>query len=632
MESLSVYISSLMVQTAGLRDVDLSTSRAAPSHRAADFFQRILAIGSLLALALVSTSSRAVEPSTDHDVVIVGAGASGLYAAYTLDNLGYDVLILEATDRHGGRVYSDTLGDVGIEHGAEELYGMTNNFVFSDIKSEYGNFAQVGIFQGGDTQDTLIVMDADGMGGGSTCYRYAETGNCDLDVDIIDYWDFYNDIGNHSNDSTDGLVSDYLDTSWGVPSTSRGYHLYDAGIPGGEYGTTVERLGLRSLSREWNIWSLSGALYGLAPTGYLDALNTLYFDQVTPNVTYNSPVTVVDTSGVKPVAIDANGVYHYADAIIVTVSVGVLKAEIIDFIPNLPPDKLDAITTIGMGNGLKISLRFTSQFWDSTMMNVLTDGPAGNCWSPNVYQTSAMDHVLTCFMMGKNAEVMEALADDTARINQTLADLDVAFGGAASAGIIEGVVQNWTAEPYVLGSYSYPAPGTRPISGSTKRQILAQPVGSTLYFAGEATHNTAPSTVPGALQSGERAGDEVDTQLGGPPAPGTPTADFSVVSVVFVTPGQPALEVSFGDLSTQGPTGWSWNFGDTGTSSDQHPVHQYTTPGDYDVALTATNASGSHTRVFPKLISVPEPAGLSMLGAGVIALTLLQAHRRSRRD
>jgi cation diffusion facilitator CzcD-associated flavoprotein CzcO len=58
---------------------------------------------SILALARLVSSSEAVEPSTDHDIVIVGAGAAGLYAAYTLDNLGYNVLILEATDRHGGR-------------------------------------------------------------------------------------------------------------------------------------------------------------------------------------------------------------------------------------------------------------------------------------------------------------------------------------------------------------------------------------------------------------------------------------------------------------------------------------------------------------------------------------------------
>ena len=65
-------------------------------------------------------------------------------------------------------------------------------------------------------------------------------------------------------------------------------------------------------------------------------------------IVYNSPVTLVDTSGIKPVAIDANGVYHYADAILVTVSVGVLQAEIIDFVPDLPAAKVTAYNTLGM--------------------------------------------------------------------------------------------------------------------------------------------------------------------------------------------------------------------------------------------------------------------------------------------
>lgn len=591
----------------------------------ADSLRRLLAIAVLPALALLPAPppAAAVEPSTDHDVVIVGAGAAGLYAAYTLDGLGYRVLVLEATDRHGGRIYSDTLGDVGIEHGAEELYGSTNNFVFDDIRNLYGTGAQIRIFRENPQQDTLIVMDADGMGGGSTCW--AETGNCDSDPDIVDYWDFYYDTGNHDDDPTDQLVSDYLDSIWGVPSTSRGYHLYEAGSPGGEYGTTVERLGLRSLSREWNGFSLSGALYGLEPTGYLDALNALYFDQVVPLISYNSPVTVVDTSGIKPVAIDENGVYHYADAIIVTVSLGVLKAGIIDFIPDLPASKLDAIDTIGMGKGMKISLRFSSQIWESKMMGLITDGPTGYCWTPNQYQPDASDHVLTCFLMGRNAEAMGALADDNQRIDRALTDLDAALGGAASTAFVEGVVQDWTTEPYVLGSYSYPAPGTRPVSGSTKREILAQPVGTTLYFAGEATHDTAPSTVPGALQSGERAGGEVHGQLGGPPAAGTPTADFSV----SVASGPAPLDVSFTDLSTELPTGWSWDFGDTGTSADQHPSHQYATPGVYTVSLTATNPIGSHTRVQPNLITVPEPSVVLGLVSGVIALVALEVRRRS---
>jgi monoamine oxidase len=101
----------------------------------------------------------AVEPSTDHDVVIVGAGAAGLYAAYELDNLGFDVLVLEATNRHGGRVFSSTLGTVRIEPGAEELYGPMNNFIYDDIVDLLGGDAQTPIFTGESTQDQLISLE-----------------------------------------------------------------------------------------------------------------------------------------------------------------------------------------------------------------------------------------------------------------------------------------------------------------------------------------------------------------------------------------------------------------------------------------------------------------------------------------
>jgi monoamine oxidase len=575
---------------------------------------------SLLLTLLLPGTAASVEPSTDHDVVIVGAGAAGLYAAYTLDNLGYDVLVVEASDRHGGRVYSSSLGDMHIELGAEELYAAQNNFVFDDIKAQYGNNAQREIYAGGGTQDHLHSMD-----GGSTCWVY--TGNCDLDPDISDYWDFYYDVSSHENDSTDELISDVMDTDWGVTSSSRGYHLYEGGYPGGDFGTTVTRMGMRSLARQEALWPLAGTLYGLDPTGYLDALNTLYFNQVVGKVTLNSPVTVIDTSGPKPVAIDANGVYHYANAILVTVSVGVLQAEMIDFVPDLPASKVTAYNTLGMGKGMKLALRFSSTFWNgSKMFSLLTEGPTGLCWAPGKYQTGTTNDVLMCFSMGLNAEFMSGLADDTARLNQALADLDAMFSGQATTNFVEGVVQDWTNEPYVRGSYSYPAPGTYPNGGPSMREELAEPVGSDLFFAGEATHNTTPSTVPGALQSGERAAGEIDTGLGGPPAVNAPTADFQA------TPdsGGAGVQVTFTDTSSNTPTSWSWDFGDTGSSTNQNPVHQYASAGTYTVSLTATNANGSHTRVMPNLIAIPEPAQSIQLAAGILGLVVLNYRHRLR--
>lgn len=64
---------------------------------------------------------------------------------------------------------------------------------------------------------------------------------------------------------------------------------------------------------------------------------------------------------------------------------------------------------IGFGDGMKISLRFSNQFWNSNMTRLLMDGPLASCWSSNEYQTGNSDHVLTCFLMGKNSETMEAL-------------------------------------------------------------------------------------------------------------------------------------------------------------------------------------------------------------------------------
>ena len=307
-----------------------------------------------------------------------------------------------------------------------------------------------------------------------------------------------------------------------------------------------------------------------------------------------------------------------------TVSVGVLNSGIIDFIPDLPMSKMVAIGTIGMGKGMKMSLRFSSQIWQNKLMEVVLDGPTGLCWTPNQYQPSASDHVLTCFYMGVNAEFMGSLADDNARISQALTDLDAAFSGAATPAFVEGVVTDWTSNPYVRGSYSFPSPGTRPLSGLTQRQVLAQPVGSALYFAGEATHNTAAATVPGAMQSGERAGGEVDGTLGGAPAAGTPTADFSA----SVTSGSAPLEVTFSDLSSEIPTSWSWDFGDAGVSTDENPVHEYATPGDYTVSLTATNANGSHTRVLPLLVTVPEPSMAASLMSGLMGLFVIRARRK----
>jgi len=172
---------------------------------------------------------------------------------------------------------------------------------------------------------------------------------------------------------------------------------------------------------------------------------------------------------------------------------------------------------------------------------LVTEGLAGACWAPGNYKAGSTDHILLCYPMGDNAAALNNVAagagggaaGDAAIINAVLADLDATFPQApneASSGYIEGVVQNWGAHPYTLGTYSYPQVGTYITATNSKRRDLQDPVANNrIFFAGEGSHNTHPATVVGALHEGERAANEVDGVNGipnnPPPLPGDSCTD-----------------------------------------------------------------------------------------------------------
>ncbi|PLX06907.1 MAG: hypothetical protein C0594_06585 [Marinilabiliales bacterium] len=85
-------------------------------------------------------------------------------------------------------------------------------------------------------------------------------------------------------------------------------------------------------------------------------------------------------------------------------------------------------------------------------------------------------------------------------------------------------------------------------------------------------------------------------------------------------------QVNFTDLSTDGPTEWLWNFGDSETSTEQNPIHFYTQSGTYTVSLTVSNANGSDVETHTDLIVVdlpvaPTAADVSRCGEGTVELS-----------
>jgi PKD repeat protein len=93
-----------------------------------------------------------------------------------------------------------------------------------------------------------------------------------------------------------------------------------------------------------------------------------------------------------------------------------------------------------------------------------------------------------------------------------------------------------------------------------------------------------------------------------PPVPG---ADF-VGSPTTISEG---AGVNFTDLSTGGPSGWTWDFGDGGTATEQNPTHTYSTAGNYAVRLTAINISGTTSKTRNNYITVTATATSSPTGS-----------------
>ena len=93
--------------------------------------------------------------------------------------------------------------------------------------------------------------------------------------------------------------------------------------------------------------------------------------------------------------------------------------------------------------------------------------------------------------------------------------------------------------------------------------------------------------------------------------------DFAVIVTANPNPPTAAFSASptntcngfvqFTDASLNAPTSWAWTFGDTGTSDQPSPLHQYLTPGVYTVSLTVTNANGSDVQSITNYITFTEP-------------------------
>lgn len=411
-------------------------------------------------------------------VIIVGAGAAGMFAAHLLATKGVEVVVLEAANTHGGRIRPlENFAKFPLELGAEEIHG--ENSMYYEMVKQNG----AGIIE--EESENYYFIDNELLD------REAAEENKDF-IEAIDFIDSIQDYSGEDISLADYLKNEEIDESV--------YHIINAEVAN-EHGTSAERIGMAGLALEAQIWAAGEENFMLADRSHLsiieehckDILGKINYNQVVKSIDYSESLVSVSTQ-------DGNN--YTGNAVIITVPITILKAGAINFYPALPKDKQNAIQKIGMDAGIKVILKFKAPFWQPNTGSIF--GKLVPEYWVSSEGRSGDEYLLTAFVNGKNAEYLSQQGEEA--ISLITNELDSIFGEkVASANIEKSYIMDWFKEPFIKGAYSYDTVGI-----GESRKILATSLDGMVFFAGEATcTNGHHASIHGAMESAKIAVDEL---------------------------------------------------------------------------------------------------------------------------
>jgi monoamine oxidase len=210
-----------------------------------------------------------------------------------------------------------------------------------------------------------------------------------------------------------------------------------------------------------------------------------------------------------------------AKAAVITLPLGVLKARAgkgaVAFYPPLAA-KRAVLTRMGFGEVTRLAFRFSRSHWKRMLPAILRHRRPGGFGFLHgvgegvpVWWSLSDQPVIVGWAGGPPAVALGRLSAGC-RKRRALSSLAKVLGVRTSfvaAGAVDMLEWEWSRDPYSRGAYSFTAAGQ---DGAARK--LAQPLKTTLFFAGEATaEGSEVGTVHGALKSGMRAAKQVLSAL-----------------------------------------------------------------------------------------------------------------------
>ena len=463
-----------------------------PPLQRRQFLQQSAALGATAMLGHVGGASAI---GIDYDVVIIGAGMSGMTAARLLAEMGpgIKVLVLDARDRVGGRMYTspDDISPHGVELGAQFIWGSQADTF--ELVSKYG--MQTRSSQHFGEANYLYYRDGAAPAPRDEALRAAFTAKLRKAYEGYQGPDLSLAAFASSNGVAGGPEAELLATEAAQWATEAGGLSLQAAIEDGA---------------AWNRYRdedfiLFGGYSNLAERIAADLSGKIRLESIVTDILWGEELcgVIYKDRGIESAVT--------ARRVIVTLPVGVLQSGDVKFQPPLPKGKRQALDALAMGQAVVLPMLFSEPFWrDSIPYPGGLRRLDGRVSFTVPHDNKRGGNAINGYFTGEAAQQMSALGPDGA-LKQALSWLEQTTG---VTGLQEKLtwhaVADWVTDPYSYGCYSITRPG-----GHGQREEFARPVGQTLFFAGEATE-PAPhyQSVHGAYRSGKRVVREVASSLG----------------------------------------------------------------------------------------------------------------------